>query len=384
MNASRIYNVTNEIITDFDDFATLDKLEALYDAINATSSPPDPDGQSEINDAQADLLDSIESFHSNRFGPVKAKLAQDLGLADLTGPRFIDLITDTLNPQNISDLDIAGALEQLHTETKAKIGSLRSLNHSLDTLNIKPAKLTDHAEVAISLPEELTHNSSESFRQHLRKTELVIGSLQEAIEGKKDPVKIQDLGDGCLEVVLACTPVVASCIADCITKLLDLYERVLRIRKLKKELDEMAVPPEATEPLGMHEKDYVSNGIKEIKINITNNFYGDDQNRQNELENALDRSIDVLKEFIDKGVLIDVESPPPDEEEDNEANSNDGDDGGSGSEAKSALLQETMRKSIEARKKYRNLERADTDILSLPSREDNPEQIEEDGSASLG
>jgi hypothetical protein len=166
-----------------------------------------------------------------------------------------------------------------------------------------------------------------------------------------------------LGIYLAAIPPVAACIAHAADKIIDFYKKLIEIRKHKAELKILGLKEKEMQGITEHSNKIMKDGVKSLTVEIVNNYYvGDDDNRKNELSNAVKISLNKIANRIDKGFNIEVRAEPEETPEEE-----------TGENEQYEKNQEFIRKVIEVSEALRFLNLDGERILELPEK-DTPEK----------
>jgi hypothetical protein len=160
---------------------------------------------------------------------------------------------------------------------------------------------------------------------------------------------------------LASVPAVALCIATALERAAALYEKVLNIIKLHRDLRAAEVPKPVLEGMKKHIDDTVAKGLGAIARQIEKEHFPKiDEGRRPELKIELKKALEDIARRLDEGYTFDVrgEAPAPPEEGEEET-------------ANSRAIREAARIVEEVRPQLQRFEAEEEPILLIGKREED-------------
>ncbi len=208
------------------------------------------------------------------------------------------------------------------------------------------------------IPRKAVNNQLNEFGKELQELNFIFGTFSELASGNRENYEIKSISSSDLGIYLAAIPPVAACIAHAAEKIIDIYKKLIEIRKHKAELKMLGLKEKEMQGITDHSNKIMKEGIETLTVEIVNNYYvGNDDNRKNELSNGVKISLNKIANRVDQGFNIEVRAEP-EEEPDEETGETDQQD----------KNQAFIRKVIEASETLRFLKLDGERILGLPEK----------------
>ena len=197
-------------------------------------------------------------------------------------------------------------MEKFHT-------ALNNVASAFNTFNIGDEKLAPgECEIGMLVPRDAVNNRLIDFTEELEELGFILNTFAEIATGQPDDIVIKTLSSTALLVYLKAGWKFAECLARGVERVVDLYKRLLRLRKSLADLQDQGVPKESAEGIHEYANQHMDKGIEELSVEIVNTFYkkeGDD-GRKNELKIKVRLSLNAIANRIDKGYNIEVRCAP--------------------------------------------------------------------------
>ena len=98
-----------------------------------------------------------------------------------------------------------------------------------------------------------------------------------------------------------------ACIAIAVERIITVYKQILEIRKLRSELARQKVPEETLDGISKHADEVMNLAIEKMTAELIEEYRKDrEENRSNELHNALSISLKKIAMRIDRGFNVEV------------------------------------------------------------------------------
>jgi len=193
-----------------------------------------------------------------------------------------------------------------------------ALQH-LASLNIQESTLNPgSADVAFLIPREIFDNRLGSFAKELTFISRLLEHATEAVTGELQPVELEQLASSIPTVSMLAHPRVLSLLATVVNKFLEAWERIEKIRRIRKELKEMGIEGAPVDVLTEQITTTVEEVIEESTQTIIVHFPKED-GRKHELENALRQDTRRLFGQIERGLTVEFRTQPGGKGEDEDA-----------------------------------------------------------------
>jgi hypothetical protein len=316
MRAETVAEIVADIIADFMELAVQKRINRLISALENQSSSPTPENQIAVKNAKDEIL---ENFVKSRFTnyPIGLQITLDeMGLLGYLPDDFRDAIADAFEG---NELTPAGVLEEIRA-VKEKADKLWTTSEQFmeaaGFFEIEPDSPNEEEdfEFSISIPRSAVNNELDNFGRELVKIDKLMGVFCELGSGSRSDFKIKSISSSELTVILESAPAVAVLIVTALERLTKIYERILNILKLHKELEATKAPEsvirEMQKFITKTLKDEIQDAAKEVEGDLLKKV---EATRRNELRTELRIALDELASRFDRGYIFDVRGPEPTE-----------------------------------------------------------------------
>jgi hypothetical protein len=214
------------------------------------------------------------------------------------------------------------------------------------------------------------HDGLEALGLEFINLKKILNPFLELSTGTREDVHVRTIASSEFETFLLLVPPAAACFAKALETVLNIYEKVLNIRKAKKELEDAGIASDCVERLNDEAKAMTRQEIEQfVEQLMREKTDGVDSDRANELRTDLVKQTMELARRIDRGFRVDLKARELEPAaEDNEPADR--------AETRSAV--ETV---LAARERLRAFKLTGKPILSLPESVSDGEQ---DSSISSG
>jgi hypothetical protein len=314
MNAERLHAIVLSVQKDLKNGQIIDLFQRLINALaNQVSQPAQPQFQQETSISLEGLINALSNSEVNSFSPVWRQTLAEINGEGILGFNLADNIRDILGQNQITPAVAQGELQNLFTTLAEFSGAIDRLVFAFETLGIGAEDLDpSECEVGVLIPRSFVDNELGEFANELKELNRVFGVFAEISTGSRPGFKIKTLSSSELTVFLEAAPVVAACIAHGVERLVELYKKLLEIRKLQSDLANQGVPKKNMTGIEDHAKGVMEKGIEVIIRELMKEFRGTvDSGRKNELTVELKLALNKLSNRIDSGFNIEVRMQAP-------------------------------------------------------------------------
>jgi hypothetical protein len=319
MTAEKLYSIL-KFLDELDKKLGLQtSLEAVRDALNnLVSSPANPPHQS----ALATALDSL-SAAATRLGeaitPSQATVIKELGGGEFFDPHIADKVREVVQMNAMTPSVPRDSVQKLAERRAAFLATVRGGLQHLTSLNIQESTLkAGSADVTFLIPRTIFDNRLGSFAKELTFISRLLEHTTEAVTGEMQPVELEQLASSIPTVSLLANPLVLSLLATVVNKFLEAWERIEKIRRIRKELKEMGIEGAPVDVLTEQITTTVEEVVEESTQMIVVNSPTED-GRKHELENALRQDTRRLFGQIERGLMVEFRTQPGGKPEDADA-----------------------------------------------------------------
>jgi hypothetical protein len=161
------------------------------------------------------------------------------------------------------------------------------------------------------LPTKVTDNRVTTVTKELQQWNTIVKTLRELTGQGAEDSKISLVNNGSLEFFFTDSHAVALCISVIIERACALYKRILEIREVREKLKQLGGPKQEQTEIAKFEKETIDKEIDQISADIFEKFVTQkiDKERLNELKIAVNGHIRYVAKAIDKGIVIEINTP---------------------------------------------------------------------------
>jgi len=153
----------------------------------------------------------------------------------------------------------------------------------------------------------------------LERLDDILRVFAELATGSRPDFKIRTISSSDLSVFLDMAPEIGACIAIAVERIVELYKKLLEIRKLRHEMLQQGVPDKELKGVETHAQSMMDSGIDEMVDELLDQYYNKkDHGRKNELKMALKHASKRIASRIDKGFNIEIRVEPFEHSDDQE------------------------------------------------------------------
>lgn len=362
MNAERLHAICLSLQKEINQINIQSKIEQVVKFLQQiVNQPQQPQPQQQLAKALSQLHNELSDSSSANFSPAWRQALEEIGGENLLGIALSKRIKEIIERNQITPSAAHQEIQQIHQSFEQfKVGIDNTVS-GLNSLNIGYEKLEPgECEVGVVIPRKAVNNQLNEFGKELQELNFIFGTFAELASGDRENYEIKSISSSDLGIYLAAIPPVAACIAHAAEKIIDCYKKLIEIRKHKAELKILGLKAKEMQGITEHSNRIMKEGVENITVEIVNNYYvGDDDNRKNELSNAVKISLNKIANRIDQGFNIEVRAEQAEEPAE-----------GADEEEQRQKNQEFINRVIEATKTLQFLKLDGERILGLPEKTD--------------
>lgn len=316
MNAERLYAIALSIQKDLEEFKITDVFQQLVNALaNQVSQPAQPQYQQETSRCLNELYMTLGKSEVNSFSPAWRQTLVEIGGDYLLGNNLAATVRDIFKQNQITPAVALSALQSVFSELAEFSGAIERLVASLHVLGIECEDLEpSESEIGVLIPRAFVDNELGDFANELKEINRIFGVFSEISTGSRPGFKIKTISSSELTVFLEAAPVVAACIAHGVERVVELYKKLLEIRKLQAELSKQGVAKKDLKGVEDHAKSVMEKGIEIVIKELMKEFKSTvEPGRKNELTIELRLALNKLSNRVDSGFNFEVRMQAPDE-----------------------------------------------------------------------
>jgi hypothetical protein len=280
------------------------KLEAVNTSlINLVSSPTNPTYQAALAAAMVSLSQAVAELVED------VSVEQEEDVLEVGGKYFFDpeLASKIKNSISANAMTPSVVSDYVKELTSHRFGYLSTVEQTLDGLESLGVS-SDEPEpgstaVSFIVPRELFKNELAEFSKQLNYISRLILCYSEAITGKPEAVKLNELSCSNPTVVIAAGVKVVSALATVVALFLTTWEKVERFRKLRAEIIAEGLSKSAVDEFTERIETTVTETIEESTQLVLKDSKVD-SGRKNELESAIRQETKRLFGQIERGLKV--------------------------------------------------------------------------------
>ncbi|AFY30138.1 hypothetical protein [Cyanobium gracile] len=318
MNAERLHAIALTLQKELSSSQTLNKFDRLIQALaNQVSQPSQPQYQQETSDSLKDLLKTLDVAESNNFSPAWRESLADLGLTGLLGQDLALQINYVFERNQITPAVAQSELQSLRETLQMFSTAIDQIVSSFYSLGVGREDLEPgECEVGILVPRNFVNNQLGTFGDELKELNKIFGVFSELATGSRPGFAIKTISSSELTVFLEAASAVGACIALGLERILELYKKLLEIRKIQAELSSLGLEKKNLKGIEEHSNAMMGKGIEEIASHLISEFHRSaDNGRKNELKVELKYALNKISNRIDCGFNFEIRMQAPVQDE---------------------------------------------------------------------
>ena len=316
MKAEVVAEITRDIAADFDDLGIVRLMEALISALRELSSNQSDETQQKVKGAKEALLDELMRSRFHTY-PVGLQVTLDeMEVIDFLPPKMYFRVKSAFEGNDITPAVVLVNLEKIKADADKLLQYAQEFSESGQFFEIYPDELeTDEDfEFSIVIPRAAVQNELDDFGRELILLDKLFGVFTEVATGSRGDFKIKSISSSDLTVVLESAPAVAVLIATTFERVAAIYEKILNIIKLQKDLRTAQIPDKILNDMNAHIATTIKTELKEASKQVGENLIKKvETGRRNELRTELLKAFEGLAARLDRGYIFDVRGPAPED-----------------------------------------------------------------------
>lgn len=304
MTTEKLFDTLSFILKTNRDLKIQTNLDAISSSLtNLVNTPAATPHQSALAAALASFSETVERL-SQELTPSISIAIGELGGSEFFDPAIADKVQASISANAMTPSVARDFVQDLSTRRAAFLEDVRLTLDGLKKLGIESRQLPPGtADLAFSIPRDLFANDLSSFATELTFISRLMQHFNEALTGSTGAVELETLSSSIPTVALLASPAVIALVAHAVTKFLDAWERIERIRKLRAEISEMGMKGAAVKEMSDEITKTVSEVVEET-VGVTLATYNHDPARKNELRNAIEQDVRRLFGQIERGLTV--------------------------------------------------------------------------------
>jgi hypothetical protein len=249
----------------------------------------------------------------NNYPVSLTHIVEELGVTRLLGEQLSAEIERAFAGNNLTPALVLSRVRQAHENVNTLQKQCNRYASALKYFRITQDQLQPgEFEITVAIPGAAIDCELGKFGRETVKIDKIIGVFSEIATGSRESFRIRAIGSSDLTVFLHSAPAVAALLATSVERVARLYERVLSIMKLHREMKQKDLPAEVMQPLKDHIDQAVKLGLEEIAKQLEAEYFPKmEKGRKQEIRKELRHALENLAARLDRGYTIDVRGEPP-------------------------------------------------------------------------
>lgn len=313
MNAERLHAVAADLKADLEGSNEVGILQRLVSALqNLVNQPTQTQYQQEISSTLKELEVASKASRFNDFSPSWRQTADELGATDLLGAALVKKVSEVFQQNQITPSVALAEMQELLQRLTTFAAAIDQVLASFRTLKVGREELAPgECELGVLIPRLFVENLLDRFSQELDELNRIFGVFEELATGSRPSFAIRTISSSELMVYLEVAAIVGACIATAIESIIELYKKLLEIRKLQGELVKQGVEKKSLKGLEEHANGIMESGIDAVVKELINEFKSPDAGRKNELSIELKYSLKKIANRVDRGFNFEIRMQEP-------------------------------------------------------------------------
>jgi hypothetical protein len=346
VNVEELREIADALVADAEATGVATLLSQLRDALTRqVSEPANADLQTAVASARSALADALRAGATSEFNARWRELVEEMGIDFLLPEEMLTKLDDLFLQNQVTPQVISEAISAMSEEVASTIEHLRNLTTTLELLNLRSSALgPGEFEAAVVIPRREVDNSLGALGREFEDLEQLIRPFVEAADGSPPPVEVRQIASSNFVAVVCMLPGAALLLSKAIDGVLAVYERVLKIRKLRQELTDAGLKADTVDAIETDATEMVDREVPSIVREVVEGAAAlpTDDGRRNEIEVAITKSVRGIAKRIDHGYRMTVRAGPAPEPDEVDDEDGEGGDGEGGAAAELAAIRELV------------------------------------------
>ena len=309
MNAERLHAIVNALQSEVAETSV--QLSELRDVVRqSANNPGDPDPQQRIGQNRDQLYRMLDRAPSEKLSPAGREALKELKVAELLGSQLRKRVNEIFKRNSITPATAADDLEQLVARVQELSELLNDLQQGFERFGIGIEELEPgEVEVSFLIPRKEVHDGLAALGQEFINIKRILGPFLELSTGSREDVRVRTIASSEFEAYLLLGAFVAANFAKALETVLNIYEKILNIRKASKQLEETGIDPDYVDGLKKQAETMTRHEIEQfVNKLLAEQSQTDDRERENELRTDLEKQTMELARRVDHGYRVDLEA----------------------------------------------------------------------------
>lgn len=318
MDASRLLKVLRDLEADLAD-PVLPAMQSLVQTVTTARDAPAQDYSLKLEQDIEAAKSAALAMYASAYPPSAHEILTVLDLSRLSGAGLAARIVECFEGTAMSPATAVRRLTELQSELTSTRKTAAQVAEGLQALGLEENTLEeDEYELGVLVPSVSLTTELGALNKELESWNKIVRAFQEAAGDAEREVQLRSLSNGSILVYLAVSAWVADKLMTVVERLLAAYERILDIRKKRKELADLGVPASELAVAKKTEKEILDAAIEDlVKETMKAASKHIEAGRTAEVEGHIRVSVRSMGRFLDRGGQVEVTAPdieePPSE-----------------------------------------------------------------------
>lgn len=300
---------------------TENELATLYQELNQLlsqiRSAPSPEISQQLLDKRKQIVELQREIEPVNWTYTKRKLFQDYEAEQVIGTVAANNLKNIFLQHQADPHSAQQEVQAIINKLNDLLQKVQSLKTSLGPLSEKYEQDTDQETLQLVFADRAEIDNLSDLESYAHKWQVVLHNVSRLVNEDTGPAKIQSIQKGSTILVINSALPTILALAFIVDKLINLYERILKLRKLSLEIENLKLNNEtALKALRESEKKEIESEVEKIVEAVYKKHRKDNKkNDQNDIKNQLNSSVKTVYNFIVKGGRVEVNNYEQDDEE---------------------------------------------------------------------
>lgn len=312
MKTERLLELALDLKADLSQTNIIALIDQLTAALQNQINGSNPAAQQATSQHLKTIETNLEKSRVNDYPPSWLRELEELKLANYFGSPLMAWIKSILERNQITVHDALNEIKTIRERLSTVSTSLNNLTSSLQDLGFQAEALQPNQyEVAVEIPRPAVKNELGELGKELGKLDRIFSIFSEIATGSRTRFQIRAIASSELSVFLNSVPAGAAMIALAIERMVTVYEKVLHILTLHRDLAQTDVPKNLLDGIQEHVEKTVQDGIEQYAKEFEEKYFEKvPKGRRPELSNELRSTLAEIAKRLDAGYGFDVRGGP--------------------------------------------------------------------------
>jgi len=318
MTTQTLYEILHFIDDLDEDLDLQNRLDRVSSALsNIATQPAVPQHQATLASELAAFEEAARRL-AEQVTPSHLALIKSMGGDEYFDESIADKVRTAIQTNAMTPSVARDFVRELASSRTEFLQTVRKAKQALEQLKITATALKPgSADLAFLIPREIFQNELAQFAKELNFINRLLQDYSEALTGEADQVQLEQLASSIPTVSIVAGAGVISALATAVTKFLEAWEKIKKIRKAKDDLKDLGISGTATDELDERIETTVEEVVEET-VEVVVAKYPGQAGRKNELTTAIRNDTRRLFGQIERGLTVEFRAKPKEHGDDDE------------------------------------------------------------------